>query len=494
MATETTTGSGGKELRKALHLRHLIMLAVGGTIASGFLLFAGSALQTAGPATLISYIAGGIITFCVMACLAELCVAKPVAASFATYARDSMGKLAGFLTGWNYWLAWVMGMATESVAAGTYLHSFYAAIPIWIIAGLIIAIELVINVVGVLFMGEYEFILSSLKILTLIAFIVIGLAAILGVGFHPVGLTAWTAHGGFFPHGGGAVFAALLAVFFAYAGIELVSVAAEESVNPERDVPRALLGTTAIVVALFVIGLGVLVAVIPWTAAGTSSSPFVDALKALHLPVLAAILNWIVIVASISSVDGGVYTASRMLFAMSREGHFPRFLSYVHPTRKTPIVAIVVTSLCGFVGALLAFFFPTTAYVFVAGLSTFGFLFAWGMITLAQPLHRIREGAAWVAKLKWKTPLYPVTPIIALVFILIALVGQFFIGGSGTQLGPITIPGGGIAVVVGVIWTLIWIAYYYAYGRNLRHGEEWAVRERELRAAHEAAQTAQGPR
>lgn len=488
MASEITPGTGGRELRKALRLRHLIMLSVGGVIASGFLLFAGSALQTAGPATLISYIAGGVITFAVMACLAELCVAKPVAASFATYARDSMGRLAGFLTGWNYWLAWVMGMATESVAAGTYFHSFYPVIPIWIVAGLIIAIELVINVIGVLVMGEYEFVLSSIKIFALLAFIVIGLAAILGIGFHPVGLHQWTAHGGFFPHGGGAVLAALLAVFFAYAGVELVSVAAEESVHPERDVPRALLTTTAIVMALFVVGLGVLLAVTPWTAAGTSSSPFVDALKTLNLPVLAAILNWIVIVASISSVDGGVYTASRMLFAMSRQGHFPRFLAYVHPTRKTPVVAILVTSACGFVGALLAFFFPTTAYLFVAGLSAFGFLFAWGMISLAQPLHRIREGREWVARLRWKTPLYPLTPIVAFLFIVVALIGQFFTGGSGTPLGPITIPGGGIVVVAGVIWTLIWIAYYYAYGRNLRHGEEWAVRERELRAAHEAEQ------
>ncbi len=490
MASDATPGTG-TELRKALRLRHLIMLSVGGVIASGFLLFAGSALQTAGPATLISYIGGGIITFAVMACLAELCVAKPVAASFATYARDSMGKLAGFLTGWNYWLAWVMGMATESVAAGTYFHSFYPVIPIWIVAGLIIAIELVINVIGVLVMGEYEFILSSIKILALLAFIVIGLAAILGIGFHPVGLNQWTAHGGFFPHGGGAVFAALLAVFFAYAGVELVSVAAEESVHPERDVPRALLSTSAIVMVLFVVGLGVLLAITPWTAAGTSSSPFVDALRTLHLPVLAAILNWIVIVASISSVDGGVYTASRMLFAMSREGHFPRLLSYVHPTRKTPIVAILVTSACGFVGALLAFFFPTTAYLFVAGLSAFGFLFAWGMISLAQPLHRLREGSAWVAKLRWKTPLYPLTPIIAFLFIVVALVGQFFTGGSGTPLGPITIPGGGIVVVAGVIWTLIWIAYYYAYGRNLRHGDVWAARERELRAAYDTEQASE---
>ncbi|MFZ0216456.1 MAG: amino acid permease [Candidatus Dormiibacterota bacterium] len=478
-------GAPPAELRKALHLRHLIMLSVGGTIASGFLLFAGSALEIAGPSVLISYIVGGIVAFAVMACLAELCVAKPVAASFATYARDAMGKLAGFLTGWNYWLAWVMGAATESVAAGTYLHSFYAAVPVWLVAFIIIALEMTINVIGVLFMGEYEFVLSSIKVLALAAFIVIGLMAILGIGFPSHGLSNYGVHGGFFANGEGAVLAALLTVFFAYAGIEMVSVAAEESVNPARDVPRALFGTCAIVVGLFVLALAVLLAVTPWTAAGTSSSPFVDALRALHLQALAAILNWIVIVASVSSVDGAIYTASRMLFSMSRAGLFPRALARVNQRRKTPVVATAITAGCAFVGALLAYFFPTTAYAFVAGLSTFGFLFAWLMISLSQPLHRLRFGAAWVAKLRWKTPLYPLTPIVAIVFIMIALVGQFFTGGAGTPLGPVTIPGGGIAIVVGVAWSVLWAIYYYAYGRRLTHGEAWADRERELHAAYE---------
>src|SRR6201981_3893927 len=161
-----------QKLRRALRSRHLVMLSVGGTIASGFLLFSASAIGIAGPAVIISYVIAGIITVAVMACLAEMAVKKPVSASFATYARDTMGPLAGFLTGWNYWLAWVMGAATESVAAGTYFHSFYSFAPIWIVAAIIIAIEMVINLVGVLFMGEYEFILSTIKLLLLAVLIV----------------------------------------------------------------------------------------------------------------------------------------------------------------------------------------------------------------------------------------------------------------------------------------------------------------------------------
>src|SRR5258708_13749110 len=126
---------------------------------------------------------------------------KPVSGSFATYARDTMGPLAGFVTGWNYWLAWVMGAATESVAAGTYFHSFYSFAPIWVVAAIIIAIEMTINLVGVLFMGEYEFILSTIKVVALAAFILIGVCAILGIGFHSHGLTDPTATAGLFPNG-----------------------------------------------------------------------------------------------------------------------------------------------------------------------------------------------------------------------------------------------------------------------------------------------------
>jgi L-asparagine transporter-like permease len=489
MATFEWKGTHEGQLRRVLRVRHLVMLAVGGTIASGFLLFAGSAIGIAGPAVIISYVIAGIITIAVMACLAELAVQKPVSGSFATYARDTMGPLAGFLTGWNYWLAWVMGAATESVAAGTYFHSFYSFAPIWVVAAIIIAIEMTINLVGVLFMGEYEFILSTIKILALAAFILIGVCAILGIGFHSHGVTELTANHGFFPKGEGVVLTALLTVFFAYVGIELVGVTAEESVNPARDVPRALFWTVIIVVALFCIGIFILLAISPWASASTSSSPFVDAIKSLKIPVIASVLNWIVISASVSSVDGAVYTASRMLFTQAREGNFPRQLARTNPRRKVPTAAIAITASCTFIGAVLAYFYPASAYVFIASLSTFGFLFAWLMIAISQPLYRIRKGAEWVRNLKWKTPWYPLTPIVAVVTVLGALIGQFFTGGSGQKLGPITIPGGGLAIVVGVIWTLVWAAYYWFYARRVfTHGEEW--RSREDAVATQTAETA----
>jgi L-asparagine transporter-like permease len=257
-------------------------------------------------------------------------------------------------------------------------------------------------------------------------------------------------------------------------------------VNPHRDVPRALFYTVAIVVGLFVIGIFVLLAILPWASASTSSSPFVDALKSLNIPVIASIFNWVVILASVSAVDGALYTASRMLFTQAREGNFPRQLAQTNPHRKVPTSAIAITASCTFIGAVLAYFFPASAYVFIASLSTFGFLFAWFMIAMSQPLYRRKMGAEWVRNLKWKTPLYPLTPIVAIITVLGAIIGQFFTGGSGTKIGPITIPGGGLAVVVGAVWTIVWSVYYLAYARRkFTHGAEWRSREDEV-----AAQTA----
>jgi L-asparagine transporter-like permease len=206
--------------------------------------------------------------------------------------------------------------------------------------------------------------------------------------------------------------------------------------------------------------------------ASTSDSPFVDALNHLHVSAIATIFNWVVILASLSSVDGGLYTASRMMFAVAREGHFPAAVARTSPGRKVPTLAILITSLSIFVGAVVAYFYPTSAYVFVASLASFGFLSAWFMIPVSQILIRRQRGEAYVRALKWRVPLYPLTPLVAIVSVIVAMFGQFFYG-SGNTFGPITIPGSGITVVVGIIWTLFWAGYYMLIGRKLAQGAAW---------------------
>jgi L-asparagine transporter-like permease len=245
--------------------------------------------------------------------------------------------------------------------------------------------------------------------------------------------------------------------------------------------------TAALVALLFIVGSLVLMAIVPWTRASTTSiSPFVDALNSLHVPVIATIFNWVVIIASLSAVDGGLYTASRMFFALSREGYFPERLAQTHAQRRVPTLAIFITSLCIFFGAVVAYFNPTTAYVFVASLSTFGFLYAWLMIPLAQILYRAQKGTEYVRQLKWRVPLYPLTPLVAIAAVLTAFIGQFFVG-SGQSLGPFTVPGTSLTVILGIIWTVVWAVYFLLIGRRFSHGDEWRASQNRL--ANVAAET-----
>jgi L-asparagine transporter-like permease len=248
--------------------------------------------------------------------------------------------------------------------------------------------------------------------------------------------------------------------------------------------------TAILVAALFIISSLILLAIVSWTRAATTSiSPFVDALNTLHIPVIATIFNWVVIIASLSSVDGGLYTASRMFFALGREGYFPEQIARTHPTRRVPILATIITSICIFFGAVVAYFNPSTAYVFVADLATFGFLSAWLMIPIAQVLYRIQKGDTYVRNLRWKVPLYPLTPLIAIAAVLLAFIGQFF-NGSGNSFGPFTIPGNGLTVVIGIIWTIVWGLYFLLIGRRFKHGEVWRAQQETLgQAAAETTRT-----
>lgn len=464
MGAAAPTGKTG--LRKALRLRHLIMLSVGGTIASGFLLASGQAIKLAGPGVVITYIVAGLVSIGVMACLSELSVRGQTAAGFAKYAEETMGPLMGFLTGWTYWLAWVAGPAAEALAVATFASFLppFHAIPIWIMAFVVITGDLAINFAGVLTMGNYEFVLSSIKVAALAIFAVLCVSAIVGVGFPAIGTTNLLGHGGFLPLGGAGLFTSFLLVFYAYTGIEMVSVSAEESVNPVRDVPRALMGTAILVTLIFSVCSIAMVSVVSWKTLGVSSSPLIDAMTAIHQHVFADILTVAIIIASITGIDAGLYTGSRMLFALSRDSYFPRRAAQTNPKRQVPTLALAITGGCLYVGVILDVLSPTLAYIVLGSLGTLAFLWAWLMIPITQIIYRLRMTAEEVRTMKWKLPLFPVIPIVCIILIAVAMIAPIFQATPG--IGPID--AGALPVVAGAAWMLIWIVYYFAVGRRLR--------------------------
>ena len=451
---QDTSPDGGDSLAKGLQSRHVTMLAVGGVIGAGFFLGAGSTINTAGPAVVFSYLFGGLITFLVMVLLTEMAVSTPVAGSFQKYAEMSLGPLPGFLTGWTYWLAFLIGPASESIAAGTFLNVWFPQVPIWVFALIVAALMTIVNLVGVKFFGELEFWLSLIKVVALALFIIGGCVALVGIApVEHVSFSNLTSNGGVAPAGIGGVATAMMIVMFSFGGTEAIGTAAEESEHPERDLPKALRSTLARILILFVLSIFVLVCVLPWQKAGVSSSPFVDATRILAGPIAANIMNFVVLIAALSCIDAGIYATSRMMFSMSRDGFFPKVFAKTSSKTKAPVNAILVSCLMLFIGAILYYFFQDFAYTWLASVSGFGFLFAWLMICLSQPGMRAialkRDG-----KLAWQAPGGRPLQIAAVVLIAAIYVGQLFsVSGRETLLA-------------GIIWLLIATGYYFAIGKK----------------------------
>ena len=448
-----TPGHEDANLQRSLKSRHLTMIAVGGVIGAGFFLGVGEAISKAGPAVILAYIAGGILTLFILLLLVEMAASHPVAGSFQEYASEALGPRAGFATGWTYWAAFLIGPASETIAAGTFLHAWFPAVPIWVFALVVAVVMTVVNLIGVLVFGEVEFWLSLIKVLALVAFIVWGAIALFGLSPSPVpSVTNLVNDSGFAPAGAVGVLGALLIVMFAYGGTESIGTAAEESEDPARDMPKIVRSTILRIVVLFIVSVTVLVAVLPWRDAGVSSSPFVDATSLLGGPVAANVMNFVVLIAALSTIDAGIYATSRMLYSMSRGGYFPKVFSHVHPRSKTPIFAILVSCAVLFLGAGLYLLFPDFAYVWLASLSGFGFMFAWLMIALSQP--GIRRRVKSEGELKWRAPGTPYIQWAALTLILLTFAGQFFIEGGWKM------------IATGAVWIAFTLVYFETIGKR----------------------------
>jgi L-asparagine transporter-like permease len=449
-----------QNLKRALLARHLAMMSICAVIGAGYLLGAGAAINAAGPAVLISYALGGLVTILVVALLAEMASGMPAAGSFQFYVSLAHGGYAGFITGSTYWLAFLIGPATEAIVAGEILHSWFPAVPNWAFYLLIAALVVAVNGAGILLFGEAEFWLGMIKTLALVAFILVGAAALLGSagtlgglsgigGLGAVAAGASSGWGGFAPMGLAGILGAMMIVIFAYGGAEAIGMASEESLRPEKDIPRALIGSTLAIIALYMISTAVLVSILPWSQAGISSSPYTDAFRILLGPGAAIAMNFVVLTAALSTIGMGVYATSRVLFSLSRDGYVPPAFSHVG-NAGTPLPAIAASGAVLFLGALVFYLFPAFAYLWLASLSGFGFLFSWLMIALSQPKLRSILQESNPNKSTWKAPFFPHLQRLAVVLMLAIFAAQALI------------PSGRIVLLSGAGWLVAASIYYLA--------------------------------
>ncbi|KRW92268.1 amino acid transporter [Alicyclobacillus tengchongensis] len=445
-------------LRRGMHARHMFMISIGGVIGTGLFLSSGYTVNQAGPGgAVLAYVIGGIIVSIVMMCLGELATAMPVAGSFKTYAQEFISPAIGYLSAWLYWLNGAFTIGGEWIAATIIIHQYLPGVPLWVWYALFAVIYLALNVTRVGVYGESEFWFASIKVFGIVAACIAGILAIFGLtGHRAIGLHNYTGQGGLFPHGIGAVFMALVPVSFAYSGTELIGIAAGESKDPARSVPRAVRSTSVRTLLFYVIAMIVLVGIIPWQKAGLNDSPFATIFQVAGIPYARLIMDMIVITSALSAGSSWTYASSRLLWSMALDGMAPRFLTRLSKA-QVPVWSVLATLVIGTLSLWIYQVSPNTLYLWiVSGIGLIAVL-SWAIICASQIGFRrkyVREGGD-VRALAYRTPLFPILPIAGVVLNLAIAVSLLFI------------PGQRMAIYAGVpIIIIVLLSYYLFYRRR----------------------------
>ncbi|MGA4855150.1 amino acid permease [Streptomyces koyangensis] len=418
-----STPHGGEGYQRGLGARQIQMIAIGGAIGTGLFLGAGKAISKAGPSLILAYAVAGLVIFFIMRALGELLMYRPVSGSFSEYAREFIGPFAGFVTGWTYWLFWVVTGITEVTAAAQYM-TYWFDVPQWVSALLFTIILYGANLISVKIFGELEFWFSMVKVTAIVGMILICLG-ILTLGFSDAGDTATVAHlwnqGGFFPEGIGGTLMTLQIVMFAFLAVELVGVTAGESKDPEKTLPKAI-NTVPWRIAVFYVGaLIMILSVVPWTEFQPGISPFVAAFEKMGLGVGAAIVNFVVLTAALSSCNSGMYSTGRMLRDLALNGQGPKFFTRL--TRSgTPLVGTTFSAALMMVGVWINYQWPGEAFNYVVSFATISGMWAWVMILVCQIRYRAKADRGELPVSSFRAPGAPFTSWFALCFLALVVV------------------------------------------------------------------------
>ncbi|MFJ5539001.1 amino acid permease [Vreelandella titanicae] len=434
--SEPASDQEGAHFKRSMKTRHLVMLSLGGVIGTGLFLSSGYTVQQAGPiGAVLAYLVGGIVAWLVMMCLGELAVHMPNSGAFSAHASRYIGPGTGYMVAWMYWLTWTVALGSEFTAAAVFMGRWFPDIPGWYWSGMFAAIVFGVNAFTSRFFAESEFWLSLIKVIAVVVFVLVGAVAIIGwVPLHDAagaevaspGLSALWGEGAM-PPNLMAIGTALLAVMFAFSGTELIGIAAGETVDPARNVPKAIRATLWRLILFFVGTIVVIAALLPQDQAGLSQSPFVAVFQRLGVPGAADIMNFVIITALLSAANSGLYASSRMLWTLADQGTLPKSLGRLNK-QGIPMNALLL-SMVGGLGALFSSVYaPETVYLVLVSISGLAVVVVWMAIALSQLNFRrqyLREGGR-LKDLVYRTPCYPWVPLIAFAACLAACIGIAF--------------------------------------------------------------------
>lgn len=458
--------SSNGQLQRGLKARHLTMISLGGTIGTGLFLASGGAIHTAGPGgALVAYAAIGLMVYFLMTGLAEMAAFMPVTGSFRVYASRFIDPSFGFAIGWNYWYNWAVTIAAELAAVVLIMKFWFPDSPSLLWSALALVIMFLFNYMSVKGFGEAEYWFALIKVITVIIFLITGILIIFGImGGETIGFSNFTIEDA--PFNGG--FFTILGIFmvagFSFQGTELLGIAAGESENPEKTIPKAINSVFWRIILFYILAIFVIGMIIPYTDARLLSenvavSPFTLVFERAGLAFAASLMNAVILTSVLSAGNSGMYASTRMLWDLARDGKAPKFLGKLDK-RGVPVNALIMTSLVGTLAFTTTLFGDGVVYVWLLNASGMAGFVTWVGIAIAH--YRFRK--AYVAQgrdlndLPYRSKLFPIGPLFALGVCLVVIFGQnyeAFTGGSIDWLGA-------ISAYIGLpLFFVLWLGYKF---------------------------------
>ena len=424
-------------LKRGLKNRHIQLIALGGAIGTGLFLGSAGVMASAGPSMILGYAIGGFIAFLIMRQLGEMIVEEPVAGSFSHFAHAYWGPFAGFLSGWNYWVLYVLVGMAELTAVGKYVQYWWPEVPTWATAAVFFLVINAINLTNVRVFGEAEFWFSIIKVVAIIGMILLGCYLLFsGAGGEQASVSNLWSHGGFFPNGVSGLVMMMAIIMFSFGGLELVGITAAEADQPKTVIPKAINQVVYRILIFYVGALTVLLSLHPWddlvatlTAGGDSygSSPFVQIFSLIGSDTAAHILNFVVLTAALSVYNSGVYCNSRMLYGLAEQGNAPKSLLKVDK-RGVPVLAIFFSAAFTLICVVVNYLVPKSALELLMSLVVAALVINWAMISLAHIKFRKAMQAKGMEP-SFKAFWFPFANYLCLAFVLFILGVMLFIPG-----------------------------------------------------------------
>ena len=463
-------------LHRKLRTRHLTMIAIGGSIGTGLFVASGASVSQAGPGgALTAYALIGLMVYFLMTSLGEMAAYMPVAGSFSTYGTRFVDPAFGFAIGWNYWYNWAVTIAVELAAASIVMSYWFPDVPGVVWSGIFLIVMFSLNAISVKCFGESEYWFALIKVATVIVFIVTGLFMIFGVmnGHAGVGLSNFTT--GDAPYVGGlpALIGVAMIAGFSFQGTELIGIAAGESEDPGRSIPRAVKQVFWRILLFYVCAILVIGLLIPYTdpnllksdVTDIGVSPFTLVFQNASIAFAASVMNAVILTAVLSAGNSGMYASTRMLYALACDGTAPKLFARLS-ANGVPLNALYATTLVGALCFFTSIFGDQTVYLWLLNTSGMTGFIAWLGIAICHYRFRkayVAQGRS-LAALPYRATLFPLGPLFAFALCLAITLGQNYQAFMADAIDWSSVA----ATYIGIpLFFVIWFGYRLKNGTRL---------------------------